>query len=373
MSHFAIHIDNLRGLRQLRWSPSGVCLLVGANGAGKSTVLLVLKMLRAAVDRGLAEAVQLTLGGAHALKHRDALEDEPITIAVELDGLRWAVQLTPRGASVDYLTTESLHDGDRVVFHRDALGAFAFGAHRLKAGEQLGLRTILDSQFESPEVERIAAFLRRISVYHDPDLYGLRGGSNTAQTRHLHSRGGNALTMLRQWQQRRPDRHRYELVLSGLRAAFPGLVEDLDFIEAGQTLAAQIYRPGVEAPDPLGFEANGVLAMLVNLCDLAAADDGGIVAIDEPETALHPFAVRAFARHADRLARNRDVRVMLATHSTVLLDHFDATPGQVYVLDRERWPGPTRLTDLKNAEWLRQFRLGSLYSEGQIANNDSRG
>ncbi|WP_146157665.1 AAA family ATPase [Enhygromyxa salina] len=364
---------NFYGLRDLRLPLCGVSLLVGANGAGKTTALLLLKLLRFALDRGLPEAVGVVLGGTHGLKHRDAAEHEPIELGVQLDDLRWTIQLRPDGATVAHLTEETLCDGDREVFHRDALGNFVHGDRQLRSDNRLGLRAVLDSQVDDPAVTRMVACLRSISVFHDPDLHALRGGSSAALSTQLLSRGDNAITMLRAWHQRRPDRQRFAFVLTGLRAAFPGLIEDLDFVEAGSTLAARVFRPGREAPEPMRNEANGVLAMLVLLCDLAAADDGGIVAIDEPEAALHPFAIRTFARFAARAARKRGLRVILATHSPVLLDAFDGSPEQIYVLERSTWPGPTPLTQLKNPDWLRQFRLGELLADGELGSNDERG
>lgn len=371
VTHFTLAVDNLRGLRSLRWSPQGMSLLIGANGAGKTTVILALKLLRAALARGLPEAVRLVFRGNHGLKHRDALDDEPIEITVQLDALHWTIRLRPHEATADAITEESLIDGEREIFRRNGLGVFRFGDEVLKSDDRLGLRALRDSQFDVPEVERMAAFLNGITVFHDPDIYGLRGGCDASQSRFLHSRGQNALTMLRSWLQRKVDRaSRYDFVLSGLQEAFPGLIDDLDFIEAGNTLVAEVHRPGREHPEPLANEANGVLAMLVLLCDLAAADDGGVVAIDEPENALHPFAIRTFARFAEHRARTKDLTVILPTHSPVLLDHFNGSPEQVYVLDPTRVPGPARLTELKNPKWVQQFRLGELYAAGSLGSND---
>jgi predicted ATPase len=363
---------NFYGLRDLRFAPSGVSLLVGPNGAGKTTTLLLLKLLRAALDRGLPEAITLVLNGAQGLEHRDAADDELVEIGVQLDELRWVLRLRASGATVDS-ATEFLHEGDREIFRRDALGNFTHGERKLHADNRLGLRAILDSQVRDPAVERMVACLRGFTVFHDPDLYALRAGSNVAHTAHLASRGTNAITMLRAWQNRRPDKRRHQLVLNGLREAFPGLIEDFDFIEAGNTLAARMYRPGHEQPEPLRNEANGVLAMLVLLCDLAAADDGGLVAIDEPETALHPYAIQTFVRYAEAEARKRGLRIVLSTHSPVLLDAFAGTPERVYVLDGHTWPAPIPLHQLKNPEWLRQFRLGELYTDGHFGSNDDHG
>lgn len=367
MDRFTLTINNLRGIRELRWSPSGVSLLIGANGAGKSTTLLALKFLRVALDRTLPQAGQLVLGSTHDLRHRDS--EGPVEIGVQVGDLRWHVRLQTQNANL--FGAESLYQGDKVVFEGDSSSTISFGADKLVSHDRLGLRTILDSQIPAPAVERISRFIRNIVIFHDPDLYALRQGSDTSQNKHLHSRGGNTLSMLRQWSQQRPDRHRYQFVLSGLKAAFPGLIEDLDFVEAGRTLVARVYRPGREAPEPLSTEANGVLAMMVHLCCLAAADDGGLVAIDEPENALHPFAIRVLARRAEALSRQKDLIVLFSTHSTVLLDHFNGAPEQVFVLQPNQSPGPVPVTQLRDPEWLQQFRLGELYANGEISSNDS--
>jgi hypothetical protein len=54
----------------------------------------------------------------------------------------------------------------------------------------------------------------------------------------------------------------------------------------------------------------------------------------------------------------------------VLLDAFNDTPEQIYVLDGMTEPAPVRLSEFKNPEWLRQFRLGELYADDGIVSND---
>lgn len=361
---------NFYGLRDFSFAPTGVTVLVGPNGAGKTTVLLLLEFLRTALDRGLPDALTSVLGGARGLKHRDASEDDTVDITVSREELRWLLRLQVGGEGGLMIVEESLHEGSREVFRRDALGALVHRERLLQGDRRLGLRAILDSQVHDAAVEQMVACLRGVSVYLDPDLHALREGSNTSHMTRLARRGTNALTMLRAWQQRRPDRGRHALVLQGLREAFPRLIEDLDFVEAGSTLAARVYRPGREQPEPLRNEANGVISMLVLLCDLAAADEGDLVAIDEPETALHPYAIRTFVRYANDQARKRGVRVVLSTHSPALLDEFNAAPERVFVLDGQSWPGPRALVELKNPDWIRRFKLGELYGDGVMGSND---
>jgi predicted ATPase len=372
-TRFTIHVRNLRALRQVSWTPATVSALIGANGAGKTTLLLALKLLRDTYERGLPDAVRTVLGGSSNLRSWDAPEDEVVELGLDIDEARWRITLSPREGSVDYQADEHLTDGSREIFSRDALGTFLYGSERLSnpGWQTTGLRALMDRGATEPALRRMALFLRGIAVYQDPDLWTLRiQGSSTTEDRHLHSRGTNALTMLRRWHQERGNRYRYQFVVDGLVAAFPNAVSDLDFVEAGTTLAARIYRPGMELPSPLANEANGVLQLLVLLCDVAAAEDGGVVAIDEPENSLHPYALRRFLDRTGRWARQHNVTVLLATHSTVLLDELSAHPEQVYVMKPANGePAPTRLDELCDREWLANFKLGDLYEDDEIGSN----
>lgn len=371
---FTLHVRNLRALSYVVWTPEPVSVLIGANGSGKTTAFQALRLLRMAYERGLPEAVTAILGGSANLKSRGALQDEPVELGLDLDDVQWRIELIPSEGSVETRTSERLTDHGREVFSRDSLGGFSYGAERLPPSPLLGLRVLMDRGVHEPALRRMASLLQAITVYYDPDLRTLREGSRTTDDRALAPRGTNAITLLRRWYQDRALRHRYDFVVEGLRAAFPGTIGDLDFVEAGTTLVARTYRPGSTDHVPLENEANGVLQLLVLFCAVAAADDGSLVAIDEPENGLHPYALRAFLRRTSRWARQHQLTVLLATHSTVLLDELSASPGQVFVM-KAKDPGeplPTQLDVLCDPEWLAQYKLGELYEQGEIGSNEDK-
>jgi predicted ATPase len=365
-----LHVRNFYALREVHWSPTGICAVVGANGTGKTTLLLVLKLIRAAVNRGLPQAVASVLGGGHGLRHWGASEDEPVEIGLDVGDLSWRIRLVARGATVDHLADEELRRGSEVIFSKDGLGNFSYRGERWEADERVGLRAIGDGPKPDPDVETVLACIRGLHVFHDPDLWGLRQqGSRTTQDRHLANRGSNAFTILRGWYLSRTHRPRFQFVLDGLRAAFPGLCEDLDFEEAGQTVTARIFAPGREQPSPIRGEANGLLSMLVLLCDVASADEGGVVAIDEPENGLHPYAIRELMRRASAWTHLHGLTIVLTTHSPVLLDELSVEPTQVFVM-RVDGRGPVPLDEHRDRAWLAHFRLGELYADGELGSND---
>lgn len=368
--------QNFRVLRRLTWPLHGVSVLTGANGAGKTTALLGLKTLRAAYDRSLPEAVSL-MGGSYNLRNHLATEDEPIELGLQAGDLSWRVRLIPRAATVDHLTDESLVRGDQTIFVRDSLGNFFYRGDRQElsaaAAERLGLRWVAEAHPDDQDAGEMAAIVRRIQVFYDPDLRGLRvEGSRATEDRHMNSSGRNVLTMLRKWRDRRVDKHRFHFVDEGLKAAFPRAYASIDFESSGQTISAQIYRPGDDTPTPLNHEANGLLAMMILLAQLASADPGGLIAIDEAENSLHPFAIRSLVRRARGFARQQGLSVLLTTHSPVLLDEFNAEPEQIFVLEgRPDEPLPVRLDKLRSREWLASYTLGELYAGGEFAANEN--
>ncbi|AUX48019.1 uncharacterized protein SOCE26_095450 [Sorangium cellulosum] len=370
---FSLHVRNLRALRQARWTPEPVSVLIGANGAGKTTLLQTLKLLRVTYERGLPEAVRIVLRGSSNLKSWGAAEEEPVELGLDLGEASWRIELIPREGSVGYLTNERFTDRGREIFSRDTLGNFLYGSERIDPSPMTGLRVLMDKGVHDPALRRMASFLQAIAVYHDPDLWTLREqGSSTTEDRMLDLRGTNALTLLRRWLQERTQRHRYQFVVEGLNAALPNAASDLDFVEAGNTLVARVYRPGMEQPSPLANEANGLLQLLVLFCEVAAAEEGSVVAIDEPEDSLHPYALRSFLRRTTRWAKQHNLTVLLATHSTVLLDELSAHPEQVYVMKSSAAGEsiPTRLDELCDPEWLAGFKLGDLYEQGEIGSNE---
>ncbi len=369
---FTLHVRNLRALREASWTPEPVSLLIGANGAGKTTLLRTLRLLRLAFERGLSDAVKIVLGGSGNLKSWGALAEESLEIGLDLGEASWRIEILPREGAGDYLTNERFTDGAREIFSRDVLGNFIYGEERIDPSPLTGLRVLMDRGVNEPSLRRVKSFLQSIAVYHEPDLVSLREGSRTTEDGPMHSRGTNALTLLRRWNQERAHHHRYQFVIEGLSAAFPSTVSGLEFKEAGTTLVANVFRPGIEQPSPLADEANGVLQLLVLFCEVAAAEDESVVAIDEPENGLHPYALSRFLHRTSRWATQHNLTVLLATHSTVLLDELSAHPEQVFVMkaSEEGDPAPTRLDQLYDPEWLSGFKLGDLYEQGEIGSNE---
>ena len=94
-----------------------------------------------------------------------------------------------------------------------------------------------------------------------------------------------------------------------------------------------------------------------------------VILIDEPELGLHPYAITLLAS----LVKQASVRsrVILATESPILLDHFD--PEDVLVADLVE--GKTKLTQLNSGAlevWLEDYSLGQLWEKNELGGRPAK-
>ena len=366
-----IRVRNYRALRHVDWNPPpGVSVLVGPNGSGKTTLLTVLAMLRNAYLRGIPAAID-SQGGAWELRHWEAEPEEPISVALEVDDLSWELELSVRGPSVDERAGERLTHGEEVILRREP-----FSDHIVYRGEdwprpsgngdrddsRVALRRIYEDRLDAG-LDPLITALTGSRVYLLYDLRKLISyGSQYGTDLYLHPSGENVFTVLRNWTGRRDCRHRYEFVLESLRDAFPDICEDIEFEAAGQTVTANVIPPGPERRIPIRFAPNGWLTALLHLCAVAGAKPGSVVAIDEMENALHPYAIRSLTSAFQDWARQWNLTILLATHSPVLIDQFKEEPSRVFIMEPGRDLLPVRLTEEFAPDWLAHFSLGELFA-----------
>jgi predicted ATPase len=368
---------NYRGLRRMEWSPSGVCVLAGPNGSGKTTLLRLFDFFRIAYERGLPAAVD-SQGGAWGLRHFQAREEDPVEVAIAVDQLAWELQLSIRGASIDPRSGECVRRLDdlstkefllrRAPFSDIVTSSLVPNSYAID-GEKVGLRVLYDPKAErvsqlTPLVKAVESFRR---VYGDYNINHLRrNGSIHSSDLYLDSSGENAFSVLRNWRDRREGRTRYDFVLNGLRSAFPEFFDDLEFVGAGQTISVNLFAPKSDRSVPIFFAPNGLLTGLLHLCAVAGTQPASLVAIDEMENSLHPFAIRQLTAAFREWSEEYDVTVCLATHSPVLLDEFKEEPARVFIMEHGQERLPVPLTELRDKEWLAQFSLGRLYAHGEF-------
>ncbi|MEZ4829026.1 MAG: AAA family ATPase [Bacteroidia bacterium] len=81
--------------------------------------------------------------------------------------------------------------------------------------------------------------------------------------------------------------------------------------------------------------SEGVKYFLAFLAIVHQPNPPKILLIEEPENGIHPRRINQLLDYLQRLAEDRGIRIILTSHSPVVLDHFEADPSAVWVFDRE--------------------------------------
>jgi predicted ATPase len=352
-----------RGLRSVKWQPEGVAVLVGQNGAGKSTLLGLPLLLSKLQSLSSQEALE-QVGGAWGAVHVNA-SSEWAVIRVRFNGLEYTSFVPTKGNIAQALRGRTF----AVTKSVDIQGAHEGTSEVVPRQKFLDTRhpSILEAWVqEDHELQQECKELRQVigeyRVYSHYALGTLRvRGSPQSSDLSLLPDGSNVFSLLRNWRDSSELEERYEFVSEGLRQTFPGQFQRFDF-ESAQTVVFAAFRDKSGVKVPARAVSEGMLTTLLHLCAVASAPDGCMVAIDEPENSLSPYAIRIFLEHARARAARQDLTVLLATHSPALLNHFKDEPENVWVVDPEHDVTPKALTELHDEGWLARFSIGDLYA-----------
>jgi predicted ATPase len=151
-----------------------------------------------------------------------------------------------------------------------------------------------------------------------------------------------------------------------MRAAFGADFVELKFPPAAeQRIQLEIRWHSLKRARSASDLSDGTLRFLFLIAVLANPQPPALIAIDEPETGLHPSMLRIVAEYARQAAER--TQVILTTHSPAFLDAFgDAPPTTTIVECRD---GETVLRNVAQdqlAYWLKHFTLGELFRSSEL-------
>ena len=154
-------------------------------------------------------------------------------------------------------------------------------------------------------------------------------------------------------------------LLTALRKLYDG-VEDFDVhVEAG---SVQVFLQEGNVTMPATRLSDGTLRYLCLLAILCHPTPPPMVCLEEPELGLHPDILPGLAD----LLREASERCQLivTTHSDTLVDALTDTPESIVICEKEN--GQTKLKRLDKEElshWLEKYRLGELWTSGELGGN----
>lgn len=368
MNPITFRSRNFRCLGHFEWSPTGTCLLSGPNGAGKTTTLDMLRFLRAVFVSGHEAGFHAARGGDH-FPSRGAASEALVEFEVVAADVHWRLRFPMSNAGLRGSFGEELYHKDKIVLRAAAYAETWFlGAKAMPLDDTRCCAKVLWDRGEAPWMEPLVRGLYDLRTY-DFYLNQVQDGTTKEDSNaFLHRTGKNLWAVLANWKQA-PLRFRgqFDWVMAQARLAFPDLIDTIEF-DRGE---AFIFPPGATDPAdglPPRRQPAGLLTGLLQLTAVMGAKPGSILAFDEVENQLHPHAIRAIIEAMREQSLQRDLTIILTTHSPIVMNEFKGREDRLYVMERvEGRAVPIALDEARPAAWLSHFALGDLYEREKFS------
>src|SRR5882724_3107189 len=391
MKILSLTVKGFRSLKNVvNWQPGDLNVLIGPNGSGKSNLLRVLELLAISAQGGLGKLVQ-SCGGMEPLLWDGFAEAIHLNVRCspmefnELRSLNYDLNIAPLGKTGEYrIASETLLSFSRLGqktgppfrhLKREGLHVTTFeGRIRSKAALEENippLETLLSLTADPFHKNRLLPHFRsqmsNWSVYHDLQTdqdSAIRLPAVTRHEKRVQPDGQNLIPVLHTLYT--GDRDFKKEIDAAMQAAFGSDFEELVFAPASdRRIQLRVRWKSLRREQSATDLSDGTLRFLFLLSVLSSPDPAPLIAIDEPESGLHPSMLPIVAEYA--VDASRRTQVVLTTHSPQFLDAFDKTIPTTTLV---KWnDGQTELKTIDGTElkrWLNDYSLGALHQSGEL-------
>ncbi|MDX9710400.1 MAG: AAA family ATPase [Trichloromonas sp.] len=385
-----LDIEGFRSLKKICWIPGDLNVVIGPNGTGKSNLLRFLQLIAISAQGRMGKYIQ-SLGGM-----------DPILWDGTASAIKFTMSTTPVGDDLGpehyELVLGRLGAGSSYRIEKELLANFhkVRGKKEIKPFkflERLGNSAVFfdekEHKFTTPEefvaeeesllsiasgpfinnhyIPPFQRALAAIAVYHDLHTNKdavIRQPAIARLEKRVDPDGQNLISVLHTLYT--GDRDFKKDINAAMQAAFGDDFDELVFPPAAdQKIQLRIRWKSLRREQSAADLSDGTLRFLFLLTVLASPSPAPVVAIDEPETGLHPSMLPIVAEYAvDAATRSQ---VIMTTHSPQFLDAFKEVKPTTTVAKWEN--GETTLHTLSAEKldyWLKAYSLGALFRSGEL-------
>ncbi len=388
-----LDVKGFRSLKDIHWEPEALNVVIGPNGSGKSNLLRLLEMIAASARGELKDFVQES-GGSDVLLW-DGVAEQPIDYTIlffdsyptSADNNqkpdKWAYEVSlaavPPFSELCFMH-ETLSHFDVNIKCASVIQRVLDVAETMdKKGEVIEMELNSKNYSESIlslytypisenfEVSNLRNKFSDWAIYHDFHVdreADIRKAAITRMEERINPDGQNLIPVLHTLYANNRDFK--QEVNTAMKAAFGDDFDELIFPPAAdQRIQLRVRWKSLKREQSAADLSDGMLRFLLLLTILAAPSPPPLIAIDEPETGLHPAMLPIIAEYA--VDASQRTQVILTTHSPQFLDAFGDTRPATTVM---KWSdGETILKKLKGdrlEEWLKDYTLGALFRSGEL-------
>ncbi len=340
-------------------------VIIGANGAGKSNLISVIKLMNAMFARepGFRNYVGQS-GGADSMLHfgkrKSPTAEMELTFTTDTGNTRYIADWAA-AAQDSLIFTDERVEFLRTGQTRPLLKSLGAGHTESKLPELV--------QAAGDQTARIALqLLRGCRLFHFHDTSAsaeIRHLSRVEDNRFLYPDAGNVASMLYLFEKQHPTAFRR--ITSAAKQMIPAFHSFL--LEPSRLNNTQIPLKWFQSGSDYEFGPHQLSDGSIRFFALATLFFQPpefmplLIAIDEPELGLHPSALEVLAGMVKSASQH--CQVILATQSSTLLDHFDA--DDVIVANSQN--GATtfnRLSESQLDSWLDEYSLGEIWEKNVV-------
>ncbi|HEV7521173.1 MAG TPA: AAA family ATPase [Candidatus Angelobacter sp.] len=363
-----IHVTGYRSVRSLRLHLSQINVLTGANATGKTNLYNSVFLLAKAAAGGFAQVIaeeggmpSVLWAGARKSRSMGTIRMEGVrmslgiktdTFSYELvcglpkqsSGEKSAFSLDPE-VKEERVWMDAPHGLKVTFFERSPKGAWILDSdERLSdySGELLPTESVLSQLREPhlyPELSSLRTEMSRWRFYHhfrtDPEspLRHPQVGVRTPVLAHDGRDLAAALQTINEVGQSQ-DLH------GAIRQAFPGASLEIEHDEDNGMFAVLLRMPGLRRPLRARELSDGTLRYLCLLAALLSPHPPSLLALNEPETSLHPDLLEPLAKQLVNAGKYSQLWVV--THSQRLAELVEKFSGEAPI-SLEIMGGETRV------------------------------
>lgn len=350
-------------------------VLIGPNASGKSNLIEAISLL-AAAPRDLLVPIREG-GGVLEWLWKGARNPEAEMIArLSLDKgeLLYRLSFTSENSRFHLIGEMLENSGAKVLY--SSVGKGNHPVVRL-TGSSLVKSVIIDrnqsifGQLKDPvhhqEITETGKQFGQIRFFR-----GLSSGSSSVLRRpqstdlpddFLLEDGSNLGLVLNKLQNLPPTKR---LLLEKLKPFYEGIEDFVTQVQGG-TIQVFMHEQG-DKTIPAVRLSDGTLRYLCLLAILCHPEPPPLICLEEPEAGLHPDVIPKIAELL--VEASKRTQLIVTTHSDALVSALSETPEAIVVCERDK-DGTTlrRLEPARLAEWLERYKLGELWSMGEIGGN----
>ena len=357
----------------------GLNVLIGPNGSGKSNLIEAIALLRAA--KGDMGQVTRRGGGVREWIWKgnptgtasievvigNATSGSPIRHVIEFNATEpFALQderieddaPTQHASEPDFYYRYQ-HGSPVIVPHANGVAALA--------PESLERYRSILTQRQDPErypvLTQLVNAYEKIRIYRDW-TFGrsplLRSPQPADMRNHRLEEDCSNLGLVLNWLRRHPKTK--QAILTALSDLYEGIT-DFDLIVEGGTV--QVFFTEGDFTIRASRLSDGTLRYLCLLAILCDPNPPPLICIEEPELGLHPDILHKLAELL--IDASTRTQLIVTTHSDYLVDAMTNRPEAIVICEKHE--GQTemkRLDEESMAIWLEKYRLGELWTSGEL-------